>query len=123
MAVQRGGAVERLVRVETKLEGIEEAVADSKAAFGLVRQAMDAHAAETRKAMDELKQMVSETHAACVKPADLVNIADRITPLEAFRDRVKRYGVLGSAAGGTIFGILAVFGPARVAEAFRKLWE
>lgn len=117
MTVARGGAVERLVRVETKLEGIEAAVAESKAAFGLVRQTLDAHAAESRKSIEELKTMVADTHAACVKPADLKDITDRIGPLETFRDRVKRYGWIGGAMASVAVGSLVLFGPTKVGAA------
>lgn len=115
--------MERLARLETQMDGVKTALDRGSAGFEKMRQTIDDHAAETRKSIDELKSMVAANHAASVKREDLQEQADRIDRLETFRDRVKRYGGIVGAIAAGILGTLTLFGPARVAEAFRKLWE
>jgi len=123
MTVRSGGAVERLARLETQMEGVRTALDRGSAGLEKIRQALDDHAAETRKSIDELKGIVSATHTACVKHEHLEGHDKRLGNLEIFRDRVKRYGGIGAAIIAGILGSLTLFGPSRVAEAFRKLWE
>lgn len=123
MTATRGGAVERLARLETQMDGVKTALDRGSVGFEKMRQTIDDHASETRRSIDELKTMMASTHAACAKHDDLTKIHDRIGPLETFRDRVKRYGGIGAAVAAGILGSLTLFGPSRVAEAFRKLWE
>jgi ferritin-like metal-binding protein YciE len=122
-----GGAVERLARLETQMEGVKTALDRGSVGFEKIRQSMEDHAAETRKSIDELKNIVSATHAACIKAEDLKaaekRVETRVEKLETFRDRVKRYGSIGAAIAAGVLGSLTLFGPTRVAEAFRKLWE
>lgn len=106
MAVTRGGAVERLARLETQMEGVKSSLDRGADGFDKLRQSQD-----------ELKQLIVETHAACVKPADLKLLADRIQPLETFRDRVKRYGLVGATISGLGAALIGVFGPTKVGAA------
>jgi ferritin-like metal-binding protein YciE len=127
MAVRSGGAVERLARLETQMEGVKFALDRGSASFEKFDAKLDEHAAETRKQIAELKSIVSATHAACVKAEDLQaaekRVEVRVQSLETFRDRVKRYGILGGGLAAAISGALALFGPTKVGEAFSKLWE
>lgn len=112
MEQQRVGAGERLARLETQMEGVKTALDRGTEGF-----------TKLRESQDELKRLIVETHAACVKPEDLRQQVERIDRLETFRDRAKRYsGVIGTLAAG-IIGALTLFGPTRVAEAWRQLWS
>ena len=108
---RRVGAGERLMRVETQMEHVEAALNKGSASFEKLREATD-----------RLAQLVTETHAACVKPADLALRDDRITKLEAFRARVKRFGWLASILASGAIGAIALFGPDKIAAAFEQLW-
>jgi hypothetical protein len=116
MAEQRVGAGERLARLETKMEAVMASLDKGARSFEHIRESLDG-----------LTAMVRETHAACIKAEDLQaaerRVKARVEKLETFRDRVKRYsGIVGALMAGVV-GVLTLFGPARVAEAFRKLWE
>jgi hypothetical protein len=79
-----------------------------------------------RESIMDLTAMVRATHAACIKAEDLQaaeqRVEARVETLETFRDRVKRYGTAISVIGGTIIGGITLFGPSKIAAAFKQLW-
>jgi hypothetical protein len=114
---------ERLARLETQMEGVKTSLDRGSAGFDKFREDLAEHANETRRSIDELKSMVSATHAACIKHDDLHEIEGRVSSLETFRDRLKRYGGAVGIIGGGIAGGITLFGPSKIAAAFKQLWS